>query len=161
MTATGRLRIARAVALGGIGTCMVGTLLPWLRSGERARSSYQLAGLAGRVLDGPTATVAHAWLVFPMLAAAAIAALVTRPGRLVLALGALVAGIAGAFAIVVARAPLPSLIGLWVTVGGAGCALTSLVVAFGPNILSAPSPTPHPSPTPQPAPAGKNVMEQC
>jgi hypothetical protein len=129
VTATTRLHVARAMAIGGIGICVVGTLLPWLRSGERERSSYQLAGVASRLLDGPTATVARAWLVFPLVASATIGALLVRGGRSSLLAAAVVAAVGAVFALLVARAPLPALAGLWVTVVGAGLALLSLAVA--------------------------------
>lgn len=139
MTATGRLHASTAFAIGGVGVCVVGTLLPWLRSGERSRSSYQLAGLVGRVLDGPAATLARAWLAFPMLAAAAVAALLIHPGRLVLLLGALVAAVAAAFAFLVGRAPLPGLVGLRVTYAGAVCVLAALAIAPGPSSSTDPT----------------------
>ena len=129
VTATTRLYAARAMAIGGVGVCMVGTLLPWLRSGERDRSSYQLAGVVSRLLDGPTATVARVWLVFPLVASATIGALLLRSGRGPLLAGAAVAAVGALFALLVSRAPLPGLVGLWVTVAGAGCAGLSLAIA--------------------------------
>jgi hypothetical protein len=124
--AAGRLRLARAFAVAGVGLCVLGTTLPWLRSGERARSSYQLAGLAGRLFDGPTDTVAHVWLVFPLLATAAVAALLWHPARFVFVCCAAVAVVAGAFALLVTRVPLPGLVGLWVTWLGSLAAIAAL-----------------------------------
>jgi hypothetical protein len=121
-----RLQVARACAVAGVGVCLLGTLLPWLRSGERERSSYQLAGLAGRLLDGPTDAVAHVWLTFPLLATGAIAVLLWHPGRAVFVACALVAVVGAAFAVLVARAPLPGLIGLWVTWLGAAATVAAL-----------------------------------
>jgi hypothetical protein len=129
VTATTRLYVARAMAIGGVGVCVVGTLLPWLRSGERDRSSYQLAGVASRLLDGPTATVARVWLVFPLVASATIGVLFMRGGRGSLLAAAGVAAVGALFALLVSRAPLPGLAGLWVTVVGAGCAVLSPAVA--------------------------------
>lgn len=80
----------------------------------------------GRVIDGTTATVAHAWLVYPLVAACAVAALVLHSGRLAVVAAALVASIAAAFALAVAQAPMPGLVGLWVTCLGAVITLVSL-----------------------------------
>ena len=121
-----RLQVARACAGAGVAVCLLGTLLPWLRSGERERSSYQLAGLAGRLLDGPTDTVAHVWLTFPLLATGAIALLLWHPGRAVFVACAVVALVAAVFAVLVVRTPLPGLVGLWVTWFGAAAALVAL-----------------------------------
>jgi hypothetical protein len=117
------------MAIGGVCACAVGTVLPWLRSGERGRSSYQLAGVASRLLDGTTATIARAWLGFPLVAAATLGVLLVRRGRLVLFAAAAVAAVSAAFALLVARAPLPGLAGLWVTIAGASCAVLSPAIA--------------------------------
>ena len=129
MTARGRLLVARTIAIGGLGLTVIGTLMPWLRSGERSRSSYQLAGLAGRMLDGTTAAVAHAWLIYPLVVAAAIAALLLHPSRAFLVAAAIVTLVAALFAIAVSRAPLPGLFGLWVTCAGALVVIPSLAIA--------------------------------
>jgi len=117
------------MAIGGVAVCVIGTLLPWLRSGERDRSSYQLAGVVSRLLDGPTATVAKMWLVFPLVASAVLAMLLVRGGLGSMLAAAAVAAVGAVFALLVARAPLPGLAGLWVTVVGAGCAVLSPAVA--------------------------------
>lgn len=120
---------ARVISPLGLVVVMVGALLPWLRSGERARSSYQLAGLAGRLLEGTTATVARVWLVFPLVAAVVLALHLWRPGRVLFVLTAVVSSIAAGFAVLVARAPLPGLAGLWVTLVGAALSVLGLFVA--------------------------------
>lgn len=47
----------------------VASFLPWGRSGQTSRSSYQLVGVADRldVLDGSARTAAMAWFVLPVL----------------------------------------------------------------------------------------------
>jgi hypothetical protein len=123
-----RLRFARAAAGAGLVVCLLGTMMPWLRSGQRRRSSYQLAGLAGRLLDGPTHAIAHLWLAYPLVATAALALLLVLRGRLPV-VGCAVAGVlAAAFAALASHVPLPGLFGLWVTWGGAATATGALLL---------------------------------
>jgi hypothetical protein len=130
MNPAGRLRLTGGLAIAGVGICVLGTLLPWLRSGERERSSYQLAGLGARLLGGPASTLAHAWLVFPLVAAGAIVALMFAPGRLTIAVAAVVTSTAALFAILVARVPIPGLVGLWIT-----CLGTLIVLGGSVDVL--------------------------
>lgn len=56
---------------------LVGTFLPWLRSGSTSRSSYDLLGVLSR-LDvapgGAVSTLVHWWPVVPMLLTSAVVA---------------------------------------------------------------------------------------
>lgn len=63
-------------ALSAVGACLVSaTFLPWVRSGSRPRSSYDLLGLLDRLGlagDGPVAAVVRWWPVVPLLVTAAV-----------------------------------------------------------------------------------------
>ena len=55
--------------------CVVGTFLPWLHSGTRWRSSYDLLGLVDRLgfaPNGPIELLVRGWPVVPMLVVAAL-----------------------------------------------------------------------------------------
>ena len=85
----------------GAGVVLVGSFLPWYRSGRRARSSYDLFAVVERIgaLPGPVATVAVSiWVAVPLVVALVMAALLLR--RMVLA--ALVAMGLGLYALTLA-----------------------------------------------------------
>ena len=80
---------------------LVGSFLPWYRSGRRARTSYDLFAVVERIgaLPGPVATVAVSiWVAVPLVVALVVAALLLR--RMVLA--ALVAVGLGLYALTLA-----------------------------------------------------------
>ena len=61
----------------GAAAVLVGTFLPWWRSGTRARTSYQLLGLVDRLEfapDGPAATAVRWWPIVPFLLVGAVIA---------------------------------------------------------------------------------------
>jgi hypothetical protein len=108
----------------GLGAALVGTFLPWVRSGQRRRSSYGLLSLIDRLGFAPGGVAAgaiKAWVVVPILVAATIAALVAgRPaiaGMAAVLTGAYVA----ALALAVSSAPLPIESGVPIAAVG-GCA---------------------------------------
>jgi uncharacterized membrane protein YeaQ/YmgE (transglycosylase-associated protein family) len=71
-------RLAAVLTAIGLTLVVVGSFLPWFRSGRRARSSYELFDLVDRLdlLSDDMARVAIAgWLLVPLAAAGAAAAL--------------------------------------------------------------------------------------
>ena len=64
------------MAVGGVVT-VVGSLLPWVRTGRRQRNSYDVFALAQRLgfsPDGPAANGLRWWPLVPLLVAAAVVA---------------------------------------------------------------------------------------
>ena len=61
----------------GAAAVLVGTFMPWWRSGTRGRTSYQLLGLVDRLEfapDGPAATAVRWWPIVPFLLVGAVIA---------------------------------------------------------------------------------------
>ncbi len=85
------------MAVGGIVT-VVGSLLPWVRTGRRQRNSYDVFALAQRLgfsPDGPAANGLRWWPLVPLLVAAAVVVAWwgwRRPGGVVGVIAALYAG---------------------------------------------------------------------
>jgi hypothetical protein len=128
------------MTLGAVAT-IVGSVLPWVRSGGVERNSYDLFRLVGRLgfaPDGPAATALRWWPVMPLLAVSAVVAVWwawPRSGGL---LGILAAGYAGSVAVAVLLAPSGGLvdIGAGPAVSAAG-ALALLVGSCAVLVLSA------------------------
>jgi hypothetical protein len=124
----------RAVAAtAGAVIAIVGTFLPWLRSGSRNRSSYTIFDLVERLGFAPSGVVSWSlrlWPIVPMLLVLEVVAIwiVTHTGRgrrpLLLSTGAIALWVAGT-ALAVRFAPDVGLfrvgIGPLVTVGGVVC----------------------------------------
>ncbi|SHG07333.1 hypothetical protein SAMN05443575_1296 [Jatrophihabitans endophyticus] len=116
--------------VGGLVALVVGTFLPWLRSGSATRNSYAAGGALRRILD-PGGALGGALAVWPFvtLACAAAIALVLLgripAGAVVALLAACAAGSAGAVAL--AAAPRPyvraAALGPAVTLAGAAVCL--------------------------------------
>ena len=66
---------ARLLLCAGPAVLVVGTFLPWLRSGRTDRNSYATDGAVRRLLDvdGTTAAALRAWPFVSLLCAAAVA----------------------------------------------------------------------------------------
>lgn len=128
----------------GLFVVVVGTFLPWLRSGQATRNSYEAGGAVRRLL-GTTGLVDNLLALWPLvgIACAASIALVLlglrRLGTLTAGLAALAAGAAGvgalattatSFAEVVVTGPLVTLIGATlVALGVVIRALSAVAVA--------------------------------
>jgi hypothetical protein len=83
--------------VGGLAAVVVGTFLPWLRSGSALRNSFRAAGLINRLLQPPGAAGAllAVWPGVVFACAVAVAALVLgmrRVGTLIAALVAIAVG---------------------------------------------------------------------
>jgi hypothetical protein len=115
---TRRLLVA-ATAAGG--ATVVGTFLPWLRSGARWRSSYELLGLIDRlgIARGPGAWLLRWWPTVPLVVTLAVVAAWARARRLAPLLSLTAAAAALHVAVVVRdaaeRVAMRTGSGLWVT----------------------------------------------
>lgn len=108
--------IGRVVATGGAGVAVIGTFLPWLRSGARRRSSFEIFSLVDRLGFSPSGAVGwgiRLWPLVVLLFAAAVT-LLWYPVRqlrwlrpVVVALAVLYAGVVS---IAVRSAPSTSLV---------------------------------------------------
>jgi hypothetical protein len=127
---------AAVLVVGGVTLVVAGSLMPWVRTGARRRSSYQLVAIADRLgvlPSGLDTVVARGWVFIPLLAAVSVAAVVL--GRLFVA--GITAIVTGLYTVVmawtVASSPLWAQRGVSVTVvggiiavlGGGALALTA------------------------------------
>ena len=113
-----------APALGAVGVA-VGAALPWVASGRRRLSGYDLAGVArtfGLADRGVVRWVVTAWLTVPLLAALAVALAVLDARRAALVPAALVA-VAGLA------------VTIWVVKEAQGSAHLGTVVTFASAVL--------------------------
>ena len=114
---------------GGV-IALVGTFLPWLRTGQHQRSSYELSSVATHLhvatglLEHWTVTV---WPVVPLALLAATVLLVIRRTVAARVLGAGVSVYVLAVCFVVSRTSLEMRIGVPVTLGGAALLLLGVV----------------------------------
>ncbi len=104
----------------GAALIVVGSLLPWVRTGGRARNSYDLFRIVGRLgfgPDGPASIAMRWWPLVPLLTVAASVVAWwgwPRPGG---ALGIAAALYAGGVALAVIAAPDRTGVGLEAGVG--------------------------------------------
>jgi hypothetical protein len=116
---------------------LVGTFLPWLRTGSTSRSSYDLLGLLSRLdfaPDGPMSTLVRCWPLVPVLLTGAVvlawwrwtwAALVVAAAALLYAGGVGVAMIAAVRGTGISTGPGP-----WVaTIGSLDLVVSSVWLA--------------------------------
>lgn len=125
---------ARTVAVAGLATVVLASFAPWLRSGERTRSSYDLVQVVDRidVLDGGSLRwLPTAWVCVPLLAAIAIACFVGGAPRWAAGLSAVVGGFALVVGWAVLEAPFCPEWGSRAAVGGG-----ALVVISGAAVIA-------------------------
>ena len=96
--------VARAVTCAGLTLVVVGTFLPWLRSGRATRNSYATDGAVRRLLDvnGTVDAALRAWPFVSLLCALAVAFVLLglhRAGLVLAVLAALAAGPVAAWAL--------------------------------------------------------------
>jgi hypothetical protein len=136
-----RSAVGAAIAAVGLITSIVGTFLPWLKSGRTTRDSYEvlsLRDLAG--LDGVAGTVVTSvWVGLTPLAMVAVALFAVRFRRIAACAGVLFGTIAGTVALLAAvqgdskgalvgisiAGPAVTLAGAVLTIVGAITVLTS------------------------------------
>lgn len=128
------------VVSGGAAVALVGTFMPWLRSGARNRSSYSIFGLVERLgfaPEGPVAWSLRWWPVVPMLLvltviAAWTASVTGRAPSMPITLGAVVALWVGGTSVALLLAPDAGLfaigLGPFVTVVGVAAIAVGLVL---------------------------------
>jgi len=92
-----RIALPRALLCAGPAVLVVGTFLPWLRSGRATRNSYATDGAVRRLLDvdGFAGAALQAWPFVSLLCAAAVALVLlgrTGLGAVLAAVAALAAG---------------------------------------------------------------------
>src|SRR3954453_11824647 len=108
-----RILIGRGVATGGALLALVGTFLPWLRSGTRRRNSYEIFSLVDRLGISVSSLVGwgvRLWPVVPFLLVLAVTLLWFAPRVPAAAVVALTVLYAGGVSVVVNRAASSSLI---------------------------------------------------
>ncbi|MGD9703099.1 MAG: hypothetical protein AB7Q42_15625 [Acidimicrobiia bacterium] len=106
----------------GAAAVLLGTFLPWWRSGTRDRTSYQLLGLIDRLEfapDGPAATAVRWWPTVPILLVVAVLAVWWQRWLVASLVASIGAVYALTFAIVIRAAPGRALVGTVVTIVGA------------------------------------------
>jgi heme A synthase len=108
-----RYLIGRVVATAGAALAMVGTFLPWLRSGTRRRNSYEIFSLVERLGISQSSIVGwglRLWPIVPLLLVLAVT-FQWFPRRLVTPAFVIIAVVyAGGVAVAVAAADSTSLI---------------------------------------------------
>ena len=100
-------RFGAGLACAGLVLMVVGTFLPWIRSGSVGRNSYSATGLLRRLLDatGLLAFALDAWAFLALVAAVAVGAVVAGLRRTGAAAILLLALLTGAVAVATFRAP--------------------------------------------------------
>lgn len=120
---------ASLVTVGAV-TVIIGSALPWLRTGQRRRTSFEVFGLVDRLGFSPSGVVGWAvrlWPIVPLLVIV-VAALAWFDGRWSLPVAVVGAGYAGGVGVAVATVDDRSFvdIGLGPTVTAGGAALILL-----------------------------------
>lgn len=129
--------LAPALAGAGLVVLLIGTFLPWLRSGGALRNSYQADGVIRRLLapNGPAGALLTAWPLVGACCAVAAAGYALGLRRTALALAAVTAVAAGAVAVpalILAPRSYASVIagGPAVTLAGSALVLAGVVTAL-------------------------------
>ncbi|NKE58885.1 hypothetical protein FXN61_19555 [Lentzea sp. PSKA42] len=136
-----RSAVGAAIAAVGLVTSIIGTFLPWLKSGMTTRDSYEVLSLRGLArLDGVAGTVVTSvWVGLTPLAMIAVALYVVRFRRFAACVGLLFGTISGTVALLAAvqgdskgalvgisiAGPAVTLAGAVLTIVGAITVLTS------------------------------------
>jgi hypothetical protein len=127
-----RLLIGRIVATAGATVVVVGTFLPWLRSGTRQRSSYEIFSLVERLGFSQSDLIGwglRLWPILPLLLAGSVV-LLWYPRRLLTGVVTIVAAIyAGGVAVAVSSASPISIIS--VQYGAAVALVGAILLAAG------------------------------
>ena len=117
-------------------TILVGTFLPWLHSGSRWRSSYDLFGLVQRLgftEGGPIGLAVRAWPLVPLLVTVTVMLAWWRQTSLAVVSAVVVTaytgGVAVALTVGARRSPVDLGIGPWV------CSIASIAFAVNAGVL--------------------------
>jgi len=117
-----RPSLRSTLASAGGAVALLGSFLPWLRTGERERTSYELSGIARRlgVATGPLErAVVVGWPIVPFLLLCAVVLLVMRCSIGARVFGLAVAAYVLAVPAIVLGSPVETRFGAIVTVVGA------------------------------------------
>ena len=131
--------LARIVAVAGLAAIVLASFGPWLRSGERARTSYELFEVVDRLGllgDGAFRLLPRLWVCVPCLAAVALALFVCRSPKLAAAVTAVVGGFSMVVGWAVQDAPLTAEWGSRIGVGGGFVALLGATVVITTALLN-------------------------
>jgi hypothetical protein len=148
----GRRLVPFVAMVAGGAVALVGSFLPWVRTGSRSRNSYDVFRVVGRLgfaPDGPAATAMRWWPLVPLLTVGAVVAVWWGWGRAGGAVGVVAATYAGVIGAAVAAAreaelvdvgagPSVTTVGSLVLLGGA---VAAVVVGTGAGRSTAPSVT--------------------
>ena len=118
-----------ATTVGGV-VLLAGTFLPWVRSGTRERSSYDLLGLVDRLgfaPDGWMAFFVRWWPIVPLLTTVAVVAAWWDRRYVAVGFGVAAVAYATAVAWTIETRRGPSLVGVRVTMAGAAVLLAATV----------------------------------
>ncbi|MEO7369453.1 MAG: hypothetical protein ABI949_14720 [Ilumatobacteraceae bacterium] len=110
-----RFLIGRIVATAGAAVALIGTFLPWLRSGTRRRSSFEIFSLVDRLGISQSGVIGwglRLWPVVPFLFAAAVTLQWFRRRWLTEAAAVVAVVYTGLVAVAVRSAPTTSLIAI-------------------------------------------------
>src|SRR4051812_13154865 len=117
--------LACAVGAAGLFVLVLGTFLPWLRSGDVRRNSYASFGVLGRLIGfhGITGFAIRIWPLLGLCCAAVVMAVVVRWHRVAAVLGLVTAAWSAAVACAVlmrdgAAGVTAVAVGPFVTIGG-------------------------------------------
>jgi hypothetical protein len=120
------LCLAATVAVG------IASFMPWGKSGEASRSSYEIVVLAVRldVLPSGTAALAHGWIALPVLTGGALFAWGVGQPALATTLGALVGALGVGFAALIYQSPLVVEAGATIAAIAGVVAIVMAAIAF-------------------------------
>ena len=126
---------AVAVHVAGALVVLIGTFMPWIRSGTRRRSSYDLLEVATRLGFSPHGALGWAvrcWPLMPLLLVGSVVAVSIGMHRWAVAVSVVAVLHVGVVAVTVRRAPRSVLIGVesgtWVSLVGAVVMLAGVVL---------------------------------
>jgi hypothetical protein len=125
--------LARVVAFAGLAAIVLASFGPWLRSGERSRTSFELFEVVDRLGllgDGALRLLPLLWVCVPCLAAVAVALFVCRSPKLAAAVTAVVGGFSLIVGWAVQDTPLTAQWGSRAGVGGGFLALLGATAVF-------------------------------
>jgi hypothetical protein len=129
-----RRAVAPTAGVAGIALLIAGTFLPWLRSGDVRRNSYEAGGALRVLVDLPGLLDAgvRAWPFIGLWCAAAVAAFVLGARRTAAALGLLAGALGGVVAIATLHARGTGLVAA--TRSGPIVTLIGSVLVFGASL---------------------------
>lgn len=135
-----RVLIGRALTSADALIVLVGSFLPWLRSGTRHRNSYDILSLVERIgysAHGAVGWALRLWPVLPLLLVVAVTLVWSGRHTLAAAAAMIAAVYAGAVSIAVSAASPTGLIaaeyGPWVTLAGAVLLLAGAAITLATN----------------------------